>query len=69
MELEGNRKLMVAGAMILGTFIMLGMGKMPADMAEKMLWMVGAAYFGVDTLQKIFYGALGAKPPEVPPKP
>jgi hypothetical protein len=63
-SLEGNRKLIVAGAMILGTFIMLGIGRMPPEMAEKILLLIGAAYFGIDTVQKIFYGTLSAKPPE-----
>ena len=62
--LEGKRKLLVALVLILGTFVMMGLGKMQADLGEKLLILVGAAYFGVDTIQKIFYGALGAKPPE-----
>ena len=64
--IEGKRKLIIALAIILGTFIMMGLGKMEAGMANKLLMLVGGGYFGVDVLQKIFFGALKAGPPAPP---
>ena len=65
-SLEGKRKLIIGLAIILGTFIMLGLGKMEAEMAMKLLMLVGGGYYGVDILQKIFFGALKARPPAPP---
>ncbi len=65
-SIEGKRKLIVALAIILGTFVMMGLGKMQADQTEKLLMLVGGAYFGVDIAQKIFFGALKAGPPAPP---
>ena len=65
-SVEGKRKLIIGLAIILGTFVMLGLSKMEAEMAVKLLMLVGGGYYGVDIVQKIFFGALKSNPPTPP---